>query len=487
MIRLRSALVAALAAACAVQGAPPPVRLTLDLASPGPRVPEHFLGLSFEKDELSGGTLDPRDGALVQLLAGLGPGVLRLGGDSVDSLALEGDGPRLAAGCKIDGEIRRADLARMLALLRASDWKLLYGLNLGCADGPSARREARFVRSAAGDRLLAFEMGNEPDFFVRKGLRQEPWGIAQYLPQVHAFQEELRRLDPGLPLCGPSVGSFLAANTWLPPYLDAEAPGLAMAGLHFYPMVRLESLGAAHPMYPTIPHMLSRRIAAWMVDEGLAPQLAALRAAGVPWRVTETNSAAHSGKVGVSDVFAAALWVVDLGLRFLELGASGIHLQCDLDNLHDVYSPIQDRGRGAEARPPYWGMLLLSRALAGHRVPLARDPEPGTPGAPRYAAAATGGAGRKAALVLLNLEESEDLRVEVTASGAGASTTGRVLRLQAPGLTAQEGITLGGAALGPTGRLGPVRWEACPGQGEVWTVALPRASAALVELVAAGP
>jgi len=49
--------------------------------------------------------------------------------------------------------------------LDATNWRLIYGLNFGCGSIERAADEASFVAKAMGDRLIAFQLGNEDDQF----------------------------------------------------------------------------------------------------------------------------------------------------------------------------------------------------------------------------------------------------------------------------------------------------------------------------------
>jgi hypothetical protein len=76
-------------------------------------------------------------------------------------------------------------------------------------------------------------------------------------------------------------------------------------------------------------------------------------------RVTELNSAACGGRAGVSDTFAAALWLTDTLFALLHDGAD----QADLHTwAHARYAPFETIGTQARARPPLTGMRAFARA-----------------------------------------------------------------------------------------------------------------------------
>ena len=63
--------------------------------------------------------------------------------------------------------VNDAVLRDLGSFLEATGWKLIWALNLGKGSEADAIAEARSVLRIAGERLLAFEIGNEPDLFGR--------------------------------------------------------------------------------------------------------------------------------------------------------------------------------------------------------------------------------------------------------------------------------------------------------------------------------
>lgn len=79
--------------------------------------------------------MPPDNRALVAITRLLGPGTLRLGGNSVDEMGPCNDS-------EIDG---------LLVLARAAGWQLIYGLNLGADKPDASAAEAREVWSRGRD------------------------------------------------------------------------------------------------------------------------------------------------------------------------------------------------------------------------------------------------------------------------------------------------------------------------------------------------
>src|SRR6185437_5387799 len=105
-----------------------------------------------------------------QLVRTLGPhGVVRVGGNTSDYSSFQPDG-NLVSSPK-SSVINTESLRQLGNFLDATGWKLIWGLNLGNGTVDEAVQEAQAVASAAGDNLLAFEIGNEPDLYVHEGHR----------------------------------------------------------------------------------------------------------------------------------------------------------------------------------------------------------------------------------------------------------------------------------------------------------------------------
>src|SRR5579884_3567213 len=116
-----------------------------------------------------------------RFMRNLGPGVLRLGGNSQDNTCWA-QAPHPA---ECQATLTAADLRLFAAAARASGWRLILGLNLKQDDPAWAEREvadgvAKTIPAAA---IWALEIGNEPDLFARgarwRGLRPAAAGATR--------------------------------------------------------------------------------------------------------------------------------------------------------------------------------------------------------------------------------------------------------------------------------------------------------------------
>src|SRR5262249_28720978 len=123
-----------------------------------------------------------------------------------------------------------AHLQNLNALAVKTGWKVILGLNLKRDEDARAVDEAKFAKQILGDRLLALEMGNEPNYWLN-------YSPAQYYADWERLHTAIAAAVPGVPLLGPSVGRVGAGDLYLNQFADAQQahPDLAVLASHFYP------------------------------------------------------------------------------------------------------------------------------------------------------------------------------------------------------------------------------------------------------------
>lgn len=354
------------------------VQLGFDPNRIGATIPADFVGLSFERAQLSNpGYFSADNKELVRLIRGLSPaGNLRLGGSSGEHTDYIGDttrpppfeifGPEHNKTIKQGMFVSTAALRTLRGFLDATGWNCLYGLNLAHATPEQAAREAADVLRILGPRLLALQIGNEPDAF-RNRFRPAEWGPRDFLSEWDRFHAAIAAAAPGVKFAGPDISNKLD-------YLTAFAgvarryPDVIMLTGHYYamgpagsPEARLDQLMEPEPKTTTL------KLA------GVEIVQQAVRTAGLPYRMAEGNSCWDGGKIGVSDVHAAAIWGADTMLRFAQRGWIGVNWH---GGGNGNYSPIVGTpSKGFTRRPLYYGTqfaqlldgatFLDTRATAG--------------------------------------------------------------------------------------------------------------------------
>src|SRR6185437_4862345 len=91
--------------------------------------------------------------------------------------------------------------------------------------------EARAVAAIAKGKLLAFEIGNEPDLFAHEGHRPHGYSYENYLADYRRFKSALRAALPGVPLAVPDVAGD---NEWVRRFAEDEGSDLKLLTHHYY-------------------------------------------------------------------------------------------------------------------------------------------------------------------------------------------------------------------------------------------------------------
>ena len=448
----------------------PKVRVTLNPARTLAVIPPDFMGLGYEISSVARPSLlSPQNSVYVQLVRTLGArGVMRVGGNTSDYSSYSAtEQPLSSPEGKAGSVVNDAVLRELVSFLDATGWKLIWGLNLGNGTLENAIEEAKAVRAASKENLLAFEIGNEPDLFPRhQGHRRTGYSYYDYIREYRAYRDALCKAIPNIAFAGPDVAD---ATDWVSRFAVDEGKDIKLLTHHYY----------REGQNPTssIDKLLH-------TDPKLAPILAKLRAAsessGVPYRICETNSFSGGGKPGVSDTLAAALWVLDFMFTLASAACAGVNMETGVNQRGFVssYSPIGDDEQGHYwAAPEYYGMLAFAQSGAGRIIGSTIDA-----GNRNIAAHAAQPTKDHTVLTLINKEPSSDVVVFIDAPTSFRS--GSVVRLSGSSLESKSGITLGGAAVSPAGIWKPIRIEKVSRTRRGLQVHVSAASAAMVSLQA---
>ncbi len=488
---LAALLLAACLSGCGGSGLPrPDVFAQVGTAQSGVRpVPPGFIGVSmeFQTAALVAGPASDPNVVVQHLIAGLAPGqdpVVRIGGDSTDHAWWPAPGvrdPDLSAF-----RLTPAWLASIRTLARATHARVVPGINLEADNPRLAAVEARALVNGIGpSSVQALEIGNEANLYstlywyktpagVKIYGRPAPYTPSQYLGQ---FAQVAQVVPASVPLAGPALGAPVFMAQTLPPLLSAE-PRLTLVTYHRYPLNRCFT-SPKMPTYPTIPNLMKRTSSVGLA-ESVGGYVRAARARGDVFRVDELNSVACSGKVGVSNTFASALWVLDTLFAMAQQGVSGVNIHTLPSAAYRLFTVHRSAGRwSATVAPEYYGLIMFTRAAP----PGSRLLDVSSRGSGQVRTWATGGRGLATRVLLINDSPHRSHTVRVRLPG-GRSVSGATLqRLGAPSLAATAGISLGGRSFGAptrTGVLGSPRHVGVPHSRTAYFVTLPPASAALL-------
>jgi hypothetical protein len=480
----RKFLAASLAASCAMLAPPAScartaglgrLRLTLRPDKRGNAIAADFSGLSYETSQLSDPAFfSPVNGALAGFHRHLGAaGVLRIGGNTSEygvwtpvaaptRPVSEALGPDSGRHTPPRRPVTPLAIRNLRGFLELSGWRLIYGLNMGSERPETVADEAVQVASVMGDKLIAFQLCNEPDLFGRNGLRPASYDYRQFAAEWRRYFSAVRKRLPRARFAGPDT----ANSEWLLSFAQEQKDDVAFLSQHYY---------AEGP--PSDPSMTLQRLLSpsRRLDAALKAASAARRDTGLPFRMAETNSCYQGGKPGVSDTFASALWAADLMYQLVQAGAIGVNFH---GGGYGWYSPVAGtRENGFAARPIYYGMLLFAVAGAGRLVMTEMD---GAAAADRSVSAyGLLSDDDELKVVVLNKSLDQDVTLTVTVAGAKKAS---VLRLVAPRGDDTTDVTLGGAVVGSYGGWAPTVAETPAVRHSALELQMPKASGALVTL-----
>jgi hypothetical protein len=328
-------------------------------------IPEDYVGLSYESAQLANPAFFAAENtALIALFRELSEkGVLRIGGGTSEFTAFTTEetaskppfdavGPDTSKNVKSDTPVTPTSLRNLRAFLDAAGWRCLYGLNLGRGKAENAAIEASYVANILGGRLIAFQLGNEPDAW-RKRYRPETWSYEDYRKEWFAAHAAVVERVPHAKFAGPDVSNKIAFITGFAEDAKKSAPDVVLLTSHYYRM------GPAGAPDITLDKLLSP-------DAKLARDMntimEAARGAGLPYRMCEGNSCWNGGQPGLSDSLASALWAADMMLEFASLGCAGVNLH---GGGNGFYTPIAGSlAAGFARRPEYFG-IEIAQSFAG--------------------------------------------------------------------------------------------------------------------------
>lgn len=335
--------------------------LTVDEREKLAAIPQDFTGLSYESAQLANPAFfAPENTALIALFRELGEqGVLRLGGGTSEFTAFTAQesaapppfdtvGPDTSKNVKSDTPVTLASLRNLRGFLDAAGWNCLYGLNLGRGTPARAAEEAFYAHDILGARLIAFQLGNEPDAW-RNRYRPVTWTYADYWKEWSVARAIIRARVPQARFAGPDVSNKMDYVIGFAHDVKGETD-VVMLTSHYYAM------GPAGAPGITLDKLLSPDP---KLERDLKIAMTAARADGLPYRMSEGNSCWNGGQPGVSDTLASALWAEDMMLHFAAFGCAGVNLH---GGGNGFYTPVAGSlGTGFVRRPEYFGMKLANQ------------------------------------------------------------------------------------------------------------------------------
>jgi hypothetical protein len=429
----------------------PVVTVSVRARAAGIPVPRSFFGLSTEYWGLPRYERHMRlfERILADLhVAGGGPMIIRVGGDSADHSYWESIDRVMPARAF---ELTPSWLQRTRTLVRRADVRLILDLNLVANSTAMAVRWASAATAALPrGTITGFEVGNEPDLYHRsswyrlasiarngiaRALTLPRYSPRSYVSGFGSYARALAGVAPGVPILGPAVANPSLDVNWVSSLLARQSRAVGMVTAHRYPLSQCAV--AWSPRRPTIARVLSERSSAGMARSVGAAVVLAHRA-GLKFRLTELNSVTCGGTSGVSDTFASALWAPDALFELLRHRVDGVNVHIRDDSIN---APFILSGSTIRVRPLLYGMIMFARTLGpGARLLPTQIAQRRGLHLKAWAVELAGhtqrvlliNKGRRSASVVLRLRAGQPATVE---------------RLLAPSVTARSGVRLAGQYL----------------------------------------
>ena len=440
-----------------------------DCPADGRAVPSDYLGLSIEWGMVSrwfGTSGSQVVQPMVRLLQSISqaPGVLRIGGNSEDGFTWAPDADISGNGA-FNGTISRGMVDALFEVARQSGWSVVLGMNLRADDPANAAALAAYVRSVdTSHRLLAFEIGNEPNAYFGTD-------VAGYIARVQRYVDALDAspATAGSPITGPGL-SNQADATYVTAFAQAFGSRMPFATWH------------AYANRPTLTDLL---------DEGATTDwvnriaLVSAAAGAAPTRMAEGNSVGNGGLDRVSSVMGSTAWLLDTLLTGAAVGLRGYNLHSwdgypfPAPTMTSYYTPFVIRD-GAVLPTPGVYALALARSLPGSRFCAAVTRN----GVDQHVKswAVTDATGRHVHLYLINKGvPGHEGTVSVTAPTTRFGSV-TVSRIEDPGGCAGRSSSIEGTQVPSSGRFDWAPEGVLPGPGtSTYSIYLAACQSALVD------
>lgn len=450
-----------------------PVTVTVS-NSPGFRIPDDFIGLSFEiknvvrsenhtANERPFYLFSPTNKTLIAYFKTIGIKNLRVGGGTLDIVS--------------DPIPTPADIDQLFEFAKAADAKVIYSFRLYHGDSASAANLAKYIWQHYRSLLDCFAVGNEPNV---KSYLYEPFGTGtdpaitnytSYLATWRKFAAAITNAVPGAKFQGPDAAGW----QWAGPFAEDEKnSGIVIyATQHQYvggnPVVHGRETSVAN----AINNMLSED---WLTNrcaDFFKKSAALVLAAGLPDRMTEANDYLR-GVTNASDAYASALWALDYMHWWAERGCSGI-------NFHNkewlrTDTVYLDRNGICRINPKAYGMKAFDLGSHGNVEPVTIS-NPDKVNLTAYGVRA----GQNVWVTVINKGygwRAPDAKVTIVLNQLPRQTEVMFLR---GNVTKKTGITLGDAAIRDDGSWNG-KWKSLKPENGQCVVNVPPESAAVVKL-----
>jgi hypothetical protein len=338
---------------------------------------------------------------------------------------------------------------------------------------------ATYLANAPLPGWIGVVIGNEPDGSIGScSGGSYSGGYSGFLSNWNTFRTDINVLSgaSALKFVGPSFGGqqpWVYTSSDLNSFVNGEASHLAYASQHWY--TQNGCTGS-----PTVAAELSAA-SAKPTDSNYASYVSNAHTAGTTLRISEMNDIDCGGRSGISNTFAAALWMSDAMFNLASVGTDGVNIFSDEGNYDLLDFPSLSActinvTSGCNVDPNYYGFQLFQEATQNSAKLLPVS----TTTSANVSVWATIDAAGIIRIAVLNKDQTNSGTVAITLAGYGNAS---LKTLSAASVTATRGVTYGGQTFdGSTdGKIqGTLSTTAVTPTSGVYTFAITHTSAVLL-------
>ena len=338
---------------------------------------------------------------------------------------------------------------------------------------------ATYLANAPLPGWIGVVLGNEPDGSIGScSGGSYSGGYSGFLSNWNNFRTNINVLSgaSALKFVGPSFGGqqpWVYTSSDLNSFVSGEVSHLAYAAQHWYTQNGCSGS-------PTVAAELSAAFAK-PPDTNYAGYVLNAHTAGTTLRISEMNDIDCGGRSGISNTFAAALWMSDAMFNLASVGTDGVNIFSDFGNYDLMDFPSLSActinvTSSCKVSPNYYGFQLFQEATQNSAKFL---PVSITTSA-NVSVWATIDAAGIIRIAVLNKDQTNSGTVDITLAGYGNAS---LKTLTAASVTATKGVSYGGQTFdGSTdGRIqGTLSTTTVTPTSGVYTFAIAHTSAALL-------
>lgn len=445
------------------------VSLAVNTLSPGPTIPTNFLGLSFEEGNLKsngvgvvGYMFDSTNTELVTLFTNMGIKHLRISGISVDT----------------NNEVipfyfpTNQDVDALVRFAKATGVRVIFSLQLLNGNPSADATLAAYTWSNYSRSLTALAIGNEPDGYGSEN--PQITNFSSYYSTWMTFAAAVTNAVPGVRLYAPDS----AGPTWAGDFAKADVGSTSVVAIdsHFYFAGNSSGLTAQQ----IVAGMLSSNLEASTYPSDSNATVAITSANGFPYRSTEFNSyvAPYPGLWGANNVFASSLFACDAAHWWAAHGSTGVNFHTFLGKYNATI--FYDASSNYTILPIGYGIKAFELGSHGAVIPVTMT-NTNSLNITAYGV----GSSNDLFVTMVNKEygpNANNAAVTIIPQGIPVGSVRAMFLMAANGVTATNGVTLGGAFItnnaafdGEWTELGYLTNGQC-------AVTVPISSAAIVEI-----